>query len=149
MMGMWKKMKRRGGFTITDLLIVAAVAAIAAAIGMPILNQSFEKGREKTDIANLTTACYEAQAALVTGKIPKGNGAYYFDIQSGVLMPAEEKSKVKPCGQGTSKQGYMLLPDCPDEVYYNCTLDTKGKRIRVTVMDGKLEKYAVRFAVDE
>lgn len=54
-----KKMKKQGGFTLVEMLIVVAIIAILIAIAIPLVNNALEKSRDATDDAN-----YRAAAAL-------------------------------------------------------------------------------------
>src|ERR1051326_3833414 len=46
-------MKRRGGFTLLELLVVVAIIAILAAILLPVFAQAREKARQSACISNM------------------------------------------------------------------------------------------------
>lgn len=51
--------RRKSGFTLMEMLIVVAVIAILAAIGIPALVSNLEKAREATDLSNIRNAYSE------------------------------------------------------------------------------------------
>ena len=50
------KMKKEGGFTLVEMLIVVAIIAILIAIAIPMINRALESAREATDEANMRAA---------------------------------------------------------------------------------------------
>ena len=63
-----KKANQNRAFTISELLIVAAVIAVLAAVAIPIFVGQLEKSREATDLANVRSA----YAAVMT-QVNNGN----------------------------------------------------------------------------
>ena len=46
------KLKKQGGFTLIEMLIVVAIIAILIAVSIPMVNGALERAREATDAAN-------------------------------------------------------------------------------------------------
>ena len=46
------KLKKQGGFTLVEMLIVVAIIAILIAVSIPLVGSALEKAREATDAAN-------------------------------------------------------------------------------------------------
>ena len=51
-----KKLKKNGGFTLVEMLIVVAIIAVLIAVSIPLINSSLEKARHAVDDANLRDA---------------------------------------------------------------------------------------------
>lgn len=61
------KLKKQGGFTLIEMLIVVAIIAILIAIAIPMVNRALESAREATDEANMRAAIGIATADYMMG----------------------------------------------------------------------------------
>lgn len=105
-----KKLKKSGGFTLIEMLIVVAIIAILVAISIPLVSSSLDKAKKATDTANERAA---KAAALITymtdDKVDYGTEYYYYDAVEGDLKPMAGKT---PNGYGQSadyKGGFLIV----------------------------------------
>lgn len=99
-----KKMKKEGGFTLIEMLIVVAIIAILVAVSIPLVNSALDKAQKATDAANERAA--KASAAILVFDNQLTDTAMYYDIEAGeiVTMPANPKTYGK-CSE--HKGGYL------------------------------------------
>ena len=93
-----KKLKKTGGFTLIEMLIVVAIIAILVAVSIPMVGASLDKARKATDDANERAAKTVAMLSAAEGTL-NGDGAtpitangtkvYYYDIPNGKLTETE------------------------------------------------------------
>lgn len=62
-----KKLRKNGGFTLMEMLIVIAIIAILIAIAIPTFSSQLENAREAVDAANLRAAYATVMADVVAG----------------------------------------------------------------------------------
>ena len=81
-----KKLQRKDGFTLAELLIVVAIIAVLAAIAIPIFNSQLTKSKKQTAIANLRSAYAEASAAYLTDEEATDGLVQHYKGESEVLV---------------------------------------------------------------
>lgn len=104
------KLKKQGGFTLVEMLIVVALIAILIAISIPAISQSLEKAKVATDTANERSAMALAIIKLTTADATeladlKGtNKTWYYDVNE----TQGELTATKPTGVGYGQsKGYI------------------------------------------
>lgn len=124
------KLRKNGGFTLIEMLIVVAIIAILIAISIPLVGSALESAREATDAANERAF----KAALVSGYLlteAKMNPADDVAVNSGILYAYDAANgKVSAAtidaGYGKSTGSGTYSADCKDKVLYG-TVTTKGE----------------------
>lgn len=87
MMKLKEKLKKRGGFTLIEMLLVVAIVAILVVISIPMMMNSLDTARQAADDANERAA--KAAGAIVyltDGKIE----VHYYDAAKGKLVPDKD-----------------------------------------------------------
>ena len=111
------KLKKQGGFTMVELLIVVAIIAILVAVSIPMMNQALETSREAVDSANerdargLTVTAYMTIEKGETGdvginkEVGTAGGFAYYAVNEKDNIGALVKNlpaKAEAYGQGTA-----------------------------------------------
>lgn len=108
-----QKMKKTGGFTLIEMLIVVAIIAILIAVSIPLVSSSLDKARKSTDAANERAAKAAALAQYMLDN-ETGEATYTYDAESG-----------KATKDGTA----------PTTKYGQCSLHKNGY-VQVVITDG-------------
>ena len=69
-----EKLRKNGGFTLVEMLIVVAIIAILIAVSIPMVGSALEKSRHAVDAANNRDAISLASIAYLTETIEKADG---------------------------------------------------------------------------
>lgn len=97
-----KKLKKTGGFTLIEMLIVVAIIAILVAVSIPMVNASLNKAKIATDDANERAAKAAAVAEfLLTSPTPTTDQIYCYDAEAGKAEPTDDCEGPDDYGQGS------------------------------------------------
>ena len=124
-----KKLRKNGGFTLVEMLIVVAIIAILIAVTVPLVSSSLEKARHATDDANFRDAAglgYITYLDESSDDDDYDGGTYYYcvseDKVGGYLVEADaapdEAYEAKcTCGEGgtTGAGTYITVTIDADE----------------------------------
>lgn len=123
-----KKLKKSGGFTLIEMLIVVAIIAILVAVSIPLVSSSLEKARIATDQANERAAKSAAMIKYLTDGTT-GDMKYSYDAENGTVTPAKDASSE---------------PDAPKNGYGQCSAHKGGYLvIEITATTNSSEPTAV------
>lgn len=125
------KLRRDGGFTLVEMLIVVAIIAILVAVSIPMVGTALDKARDATDKANLRAAKAEALILYMNDQM---DGKPNTTIQTGWSYDINSDTFVKdaPAGYNQGKLG--------------ANKTAKTEVIKVTITEGVANPIAVAWA---
>lgn len=103
-----KKMKKQGGFTLVEMLIVVAIIAILIAISIPLVNNALERAKHATDAANERSA----KAEVLINYLGDGSGETtgYYDAAAGSVNSTS--SNIAGYGKHGGHKDQILYVEC-------------------------------------
>lgn len=136
------KLKKQGGFTLVEMLIVVAIIAILIAISIPLVNSALEKARDATDDANYRSAVGLGNIILLTEDNP--NGTYYYCISTsdGVSGKLIDKTSATPTGYKVYES------QCTDSTGTHGATKTKKEAAIQIVIDNSQEQAVTATWID-
>lgn len=133
-----EKLRKNGGFTLVEMLIVVAIIAILIAVSIPMVGTALERSRHGVDQANIRNAISLGSVEYLTNRdvFDKAPGAYveyayYVDTTThqGILLPANATAdQITAAGAG-------------DPVKPECTCKDKPAdplKVKIEVSSGKV-----------
>ena len=109
------KLKKQGGFTMVELLIVVAIIAILVAVSIPMMNNALERSRHAVDQANVRSAVGLALTQYTIGEEEKVEMYYCVDDEGQGYLSTTQADAVKAACQ--------------------CNTDVKNKELAVSVTE--------------
>ena len=101
-----KKLKKSGGFTLIEMLIVVAIIAILVAVSIPMVSSSLDKAKTATDDANERAAKAAAMIEYMINGTGTGEATYHYDAATGKAITGDGSS-ITPYGQKES--GHVII----------------------------------------
>lgn len=120
------KLKKQGGFTMVELLIVVAIIAILVAVSIPMFNNVLEKARHGVDQANYRDAQALAYAEYVGSSNPKEEFKDTGKTYGYVVNSDTHQGELVENGTGVTPQ--CTCTGCPT---------TANLGVTITIADGK------------
>lgn len=128
------KLKKQGGFTLIEMLIVVAIIAILIAVSIPMVNTALESAREATDEANHRSAIALATVGYMTfepGSTDATNSGISTDgvAAAGCWYSIDDEgngrlSSTEPSAYGKGKADIGRDPDAHDGEALKITIGT-------------------------
>lgn len=108
------KLKKQGGFTMVELLIVVAIIAILVAISIPMMNSVLERSRHAVDQANIRDAIglISVEYSLSPDDFETENAYYYCvdeNTHQGYLSKDDTEAATPECTCGIADTTALVV----------------------------------------
>lgn len=153
------KLKKQGGFTLIEMLIVVAIIAILIAIAIPLVNSALEKAREATDAANERAAIGLASIAYMsnekggteatkTGIDSSAGGTAYYLVEKGTTSSNSSTGGQLLAKKATGTSAPTYIAYGRGTLAGDIASDNASKVIKITVTPGTADadpKYKIEW----
>lgn len=103
-----ERLKKSGGFTLIEMLIVVAIIAILVAVSIPMVSSNLNEAKIATDKANERAAKAAAMITYMTSTTTiSDDQKFYYDAESGKLEGSE--SGINGYGQCSEHKGSYII----------------------------------------
>lgn len=103
-----KKLKKNGGFTLIEMLIVVAIIAILVVVSIPMVNSNLNEARKATDAANERAAKAAAMITFMTEN-PGKETTYSYQEDGTIVEGTPKDSKGFTYSQSTDNQYVQVV----------------------------------------
>lgn len=135
------KMKKQGGFTLIEMLIVVAIIAILIAVSIPLVSNSMEKTQKATDAANERAAKAEITLMYLTDTGFATEKVYAYDAIDGKLKTTEPDEKYGQCDSHKTKfLNVMMTKNGTVYMLWDTALKTDSKDLTDNDNEGLCSK---------
>lgn len=149
-----EKLRKNGGFTLVEMLIVVAIIAILIAVSIPMVGSALERSRHAVDQANIRDAAALGAIEYLTNEPFKGKDAtvthveyryYVNDAHQGTLVATDKTAEARytqvkcscTCANHPADTAVLTVKiDKNGNVFTNWGSDGEGKTIMNTNYPG-------------